>query len=143
MTSGHGALSCSIAIIQMSYGQPVGYEAECAAGVFSERRPFMTGVARMYFRLPEVLQKPDNDDALRLLKDYYRPRLGTLLGTFYTGASSDGWDSLGSRQADADRFTADDLVAVAFLGVAVPPKAALEAAVRHPRGLQRALAADP
>ena len=27
----------------------------------------MTGVARMNFRLPEVLQKPDNDDALRLL----------------------------------------------------------------------------
>ena len=96
----------------------------------------------MNFCLPEALQKPDNDGALRLLKDYYQPRPGTPLGTFYTGARFDGWDSLGTRQADADRFTADDLLAVTFLGVPVPPKASWKLLAGSP-GLQRALDADP
>ena len=51
-------------------------------------------------------------------------RPGTPLGNFYSGARFDGWDSLGTRASDADKFTADDLVAVTFLGVQVPPKAA-------------------
>lgn len=77
----------------------------------------------MSFHPPQVLQKPDDDDALRLLRAYYQPRPGTPLGAFYTGARFDGWDSLGTRATDDDRFTADDLVAVTFLGVQVPPKA--------------------
>jgi Family of unknown function (DUF6308) len=46
------------------------------------------------------------------------------LGTANTGARFDEWDSLGSRHADSNRFTADDLVAVSFLSIAVPPEAA-------------------
>src|ERR1022692_4134953 len=80
----------------------------------------------MSFRLPHALQTPDDADALQFLRVYYQQRPGTPLGTLYTGARFDGWDSLGSRAADLDRFTVDDLVAVTFLSVAVPPKAAWE-----------------
>jgi len=40
------------------------------------------------------------------------------------GAAFDTWDSTGTRSEDVDRFTADDLVAVTFLSVDVPPRAA-------------------
>lgn len=78
----------------------------------------------MTFRLPSALEDCGDDRALGFLRKYYQGRPGTPLGAFYTGARFDGWDSTGTRAADADRFTADDLVAVAFLGVQVPPKAA-------------------
>jgi hypothetical protein len=78
----------------------------------------------MTFRLPRALQGEDDAGALEFLRTYYRPRPGTLLGTYYGGARFDNWDSLGTRAADADRFTADDLVAVTFLSVLVPPEAA-------------------
>jgi Family of unknown function (DUF6308) len=74
------------------------------------------------FCLPKALQEEDDTRALELLGTYYKARPGTPLGAYYSGARFDGWDSLGCRAADVDRFTADDLVAVTFLGVAVPPK---------------------
>jgi hypothetical protein len=80
-----------------------------------------------------TLQKSDDADALALLRAYYRPRPGTPLGTFYSGARFDDWDSLGSRAADRDKFTADDLVAITFLGVTVPPKAAWKLLCGEPR----------
>jgi hypothetical protein len=43
---------------------------------------------------------------------------------FYTGSVFDTWDSTGTRAQDADRFTADDLVAVGFLSVVVDARAA-------------------
>ena len=39
------------------------------------------------------------------------------------GAMFDGWDSTGTRDVDADRFTADDFVAVSFLSVNPAPAA--------------------
>ncbi len=75
-------------------------------------------------RLPESLQDPDDSRALAALVRYYgedgsRP-------SSYTGARFDTWDSTGTRPADQDKFTADDLVAVSFLSVDVPAAAAIQ-----------------
>jgi Family of unknown function (DUF6308) len=74
------------------------------------------------FRLPAALQSDDDRDAIKALKRYYGPSPGQP--RFYTGSLFDAWDSTGTRADDTNRFTADDLVAVTFLSVEVPPKAA-------------------
>lgn len=68
----------------------------------------------MTFHVPTALLDPDDDtDALDLLRSYYGR---ALCGPYAAvGASFDTWDSTGTRHLDADRFTADDLVAVTFL----------------------------
>lgn len=76
----------------------------------------------MTFHPPDALRTQDDQLALSYLRSYYEERHGTPLGTRITGARFDVWDSAGTREADANRFTADDLVAVSFLAVAVPPK---------------------
>lgn len=73
-------------------------------------------------RLPQALQDADDAGAIRALTRYYGG--STPLDSF-TGARFDTWDSTGSRQADINRFTADDLVAVTFLSVDVPALAAI------------------
>jgi len=97
----------------------------------------------MAFRLPEALQSPDDEVALGYLRKYYMERPGTPLGADYTGARFDVWDSTGTRNADADRFTADDLVAVSFLSVAVPSKAAWELLQGRPADFNALLAEVP
>ena len=87
----------------------------------------------MGFQLPKALQMADDGDGLRYLKAYYQQHPGTPLGTRYTGARFDVWDSTGTRHTDANRFTSDDLVAVTFLSVVVPPKAAWELLSGRPR----------
>ncbi|GIJ51652.1 hypothetical protein Val02_85380 [Virgisporangium aliadipatigenens] len=73
----------------------------------------------MGFRLPEALQKPDDTPAIDLLLRYYgRPYLSAGCAT---GAYFDTW----TAESDPTRFTAEDLVAVTFLSVQVPPMAAL------------------
>lgn len=74
------------------------------------------------FRLPDALAT-DDTGALGLLRRYYGDPFGS---STYTGAVFDVWDSTGSRTADADRFTADDLVAVTFLSVDTPGPAAIQ-----------------
>ena len=74
---------------------------------------------RMTFRLPTALQTPDDSRAVAYLRSYFAP------GAF-TGALFDTWDSTGTRVADADRFTADDLVSITMLSVEVPARAAVE-----------------
>jgi Family of unknown function (DUF6308) len=74
------------------------------------------------FRLPVALHGQDNDAALALLGRYYGPVFGAPL--FYGGAAFDTWDSTGTRAADVDRFTADDLVAITFLSVEASANAA-------------------
>ncbi|SFL37735.1 DUF6308 family protein [Geodermatophilus ruber] len=69
----------------------------------------------MNIRLPDCLARSDLGQALRYLQIYY--------GQPYTGAYFDTWASAGS---DPERITADDLVAVSFLSVVVPPMAARE-----------------
>lgn len=78
----------------------------------------------MPFQLPQALSTPDDQPALTLLRRYYfgDPETGARAAV---GAAFDGWDSTGTRVADADRFTADDLVAVTFLSVNVPATAAV------------------
>ena len=70
----------------------------------------------MSYRLPEALQSSDDSRALSYLREYY----GRGDGSAYTGAYFDGW---GGEQ-DPHRFTAEDVVAVTFLSVVVPPMAA-------------------
>lgn len=57
------------------------------------------------------------------MQEYFtRPVVKT--GYLRSGAHWDNWDPSGQRTADANRFTADDLVAVTFLSVQVPAHAA-------------------
>jgi len=74
------------------------------------------------FRLPDALSTDDDTAALSLLRRYFGEPFGS---SSYTGAVFDVWDSTGTRAADADRFTADDLVSVTFLSVDTPGPAAI------------------
>lgn len=73
-------------------------------------------------RLPQLLQSSDAQPAIDALSTYYGTRGRS---SSFTGARFDTWDSTGTRLADKDRFTADDLVAVTFLSVNVPARAAM------------------
>ncbi|MGY1653404.1 DUF6308 family protein [Geodermatophilus sp. SYSU D01119] len=70
----------------------------------------------MTYRLPVALQSGDDGRAEAYLHEYY----GRGEGSAYTGSYFDGW---GGEQ-DLYRFTAEDVVAVTFLSVVVPPMAA-------------------
>lgn len=73
--------------------------------------------------IPIALQSDDPAPTAAILANYF----GTPYpGNAYTGASFDSWDSLGTRAADTNRFTADDFVAVTLLSVHPGPKAARE-----------------
>lgn len=73
-------------------------------------------------RLPATLATGSDAAAVAALTKYYgRPYLGEGA---YVGAQFDSWSSTGDRAGEADRFTADDLVAVTFLSVQIPPTAA-------------------
>ncbi|WP_442864672.1 DUF6308 family protein [Aeromicrobium sp. HA] len=73
-------------------------------------------------RLPQALREADDAGAISALTRYYG---GSTPVESFTGARFDTWDSTGSRPADTNRFTADDLVAVTFLSVEVPARAAI------------------
>lgn len=71
--------------------------------------------------LPPPLTAAADDDAVALLMSYYGR---TYLGDgCYTGAFFDSWAPQ-NRIAESNRFTADDLVAITFLSVAVKAGAA-------------------
>jgi hypothetical protein len=95
------------------------------------------------FCLPEALQSQDDEVALSYLRCYYKVRLDTPLGADFSGARFDIWDSSHTRTQESDNFTADDLVAVTFLSVAVPPKAAWELLARRPDDFNKLLAQVP
>jgi hypothetical protein len=76
----------------------------------------------MEFQPPKALQDPSDDRALELLRRYFGDPPGSAGAA--VGSAFDTWDSTGTRAIDVDRFTADDLVAITFLSVQVPPKAA-------------------
>lgn len=75
-------------------------------------------------RLPVSLQDSDDRRALAALTRYYGAAPAEQSSSF-TGARFDTWDSTGTRGADRNRYTADDLVAVTFLSVNVPAPAAI------------------
>ena len=77
----------------------------------------------MPIRLPKVLADRDDAPALDVLERYFRVPLRKT-GRLRSGALWDEWDSPGTRQRDADVFTADDLVAVTFLSLEVSPDGA-------------------
>lgn len=63
----------------------------------------------MTLRLPTTLATDSDAAAIEALTKYYdRPYLGD---DAYVGAHFDSWSSTGNRAGEADRFTADDLVA--------------------------------
>lgn len=65
-------------------------------------------------KIPDQLQIDDSAaPAATLLRYYGRPYLHNA----YNGALFDSWDSSGTRDRDADLFTADDLIAIGFLSV--------------------------
>ncbi|AKU18213.1 DUF6308 family protein [Luteipulveratus mongoliensis] len=67
---------------------------------------------------------PENErDAVKLLGTYFAP---LEPGQGYTGSQFDTWDPSGTAATNIDTFTADDLVALTFLSVDVPARAAIE-----------------
>jgi len=67
------------------------------------------------YRLPACLSNGDHERAVGYLQTYY----GVRDGDAYTGSYFDTWGG-----NEPDHFTADDVVAVSFLSVFVPPLAA-------------------
>ncbi|HEX8510851.1 MAG TPA: DUF6308 family protein [Propionibacteriaceae bacterium] len=74
-------------------------------------------------QLPPPLEANDGTAALDLLECYYGRGAHAHHAPF-TGAWFDSWDSTGTRARDVNRFTADDLLAVTFLSVAISAPAA-------------------
>ena len=77
----------------------------------------------MSITLPPPLIADTDDEAVALLRRYYGKTY--LDAGCYTGAFFDSWAPQ-NRVADSNRFTADDLVAITFLSVAVKAGAARE-----------------
>lgn len=73
----------------------------------------------MPLTLPPALQTGNEADAVALLRRYYGQGHPGFTGRWF-----DTWDPAGRRQADVDRFTSDDVVAVSHLSIAVPSAAA-------------------
>ena len=92
----------------------------------------------MSVTLPPPLTAPTDNDAVALLREYYGQTY--LDSGCYTGAYFDSWAPR-TRQADADRFTADDLVAVTFLSVDIGARAARELLVTRADEFAELLAA--
>ncbi|NKZ71420.1 hypothetical protein GTA09_17510 [Rhodococcus hoagii] len=84
----------------------------------------------MTIRLPKVLASGDDDAAVDVLLEYFR-RPWVKTGRLRSGGAVDEWDPSGTRQRDADVFTADDLVAVTLLSVRCPPTGPTSAAERR------------
>lgn len=72
-----------------------------------------------------ILHEVLNDEArcVEHVRGYYRDDVA--FGEPRTGVEFDAWAGGGDRPDSADRFTADDFVAVSFLSVNVPPAAAI------------------
>lgn len=78
-------------------------------------------------RLPLCLEPGAEERALSLLRLYYSTEHSAARpnGARFAGSHFDSWDSTGTREADVDRFTADDLVATSILNANVPRDAAI------------------
>lgn len=97
-----------------------------------------------HLRLPKVLRGEDDvrgdAAAVDVLREYFTRRV-VKTGHERTGSRWDGWDPSGRRAADADVFTADDLVAITLLSVQVPAQGAWILLVERAAELNRLLAA--
>lgn len=70
----------------------------------------------MSYQLPETLRTQDDARTVTYLQRYF----GSDGGSRYDGSYSDEW----AQPQDPEQSTADDVVAVSFLSVFVPPMAA-------------------
>lgn len=93
-----------------------------------------------HIRLPKVLREGDDAAAVDVLQEYFTRRVAKT-GHERTGSRWDSWDPSGRRAADADIFTADDLVAVTLLSVQVPAQGAWVLLVERAAEINRLLAA--
>jgi len=89
-------------------------------------------------QLPEAVTSAHEPDAVALLRRYYQE-----VEPGFSGRHFDGWDPAGRRSEDKNRFTSDDLVAVTFLSLAVPPRAAYRVLVTQRDELNALLAQVP
>lgn len=74
-------------------------------------------------KLPDILTQDRMRDAARLVNEYYTKLYRNELPQ--TGSRFDDWAGGGDREAVAHSITADDLLAVSFLSVEIPPPAAI------------------
>jgi hypothetical protein len=73
--------------------------------------------------LPDILTADRTDEAAALVKKYYTKLYNH--GLPQSGSRFDDWAGGGDRFDVANSLTADDLVAVSFLSVQMPPQAAI------------------
>ena len=90
-------------------------------------------------RLQRLMEPDSADRAAALLRRYFTPR---PVGTF-TGAHFERLGGGGDRPEIADRFTAEDLIAVSMLSVSVVGDAALEILETRRQRLREMLRAIP
>lgn len=75
------------------------------------------------WRLPDIFDEGREPDAAQMLAEYFRRRQNGRV--CFSGARFERLGGGGDRKADANRFTADDFLAVSMLGVDVPAHGAL------------------
>lgn len=75
--------------------------------------------------LPRSLTRRSDAHAIAQLREYYAPAPEHQAGVIHIGSRFDTWAGGGARPEVADTFTADDVIAVSLLGVAVPGPAAV------------------
>ncbi len=75
--------------------------------------------------LPTSLTRRSDAQAIAQLRAYYEPAAEHRGGVVHIGSRFDTWAGGGARPEVADVFTADDLIAVSLLGVAVPGRTAI------------------
>lgn len=93
--------------------------------------------------LPAILSDDDDhiDQAARLLAEYYSKRPDGRQR--WTGSRFNSWAGGGDAPAVVNTLTADDLVAVSFLGIDIPGEAALELLETHSQEVSSLLVAIP
>lgn len=75
--------------------------------------------------LPASLTRRSDAQAIAQLRAYYEPAAEHRGGVVHIGARFDTWAGGGARPEVANVFTADDLIAVSLLGMAVPGRTAI------------------
>ena len=101
-------------------------------------RPRLPCEYKCRMQLPEAVTSAHEPDAVALLRRYYQE-----VEPGFSGRHFDGWDPAGRRSDDKNRFTSDDLVAVTFLSLAVPPRGAYRVLVTQRDELNALLAQVP
>ena len=96
------------------------------------------------WNLPAPLLADDNGEAVKLVRQYVAKDDAQHGGVAFTGSMFDNWTGIAGAGDDPNQFTNNDITAVAFLSVQIPPRAVLELRRRrHEHSeLLRAIPAD-